>query len=298
VVVTDEAGDDLEGLEPAIAVCRRSGVQVYVVGPEAPIGQIKLPSTAENAPLTAGLESAAPEVLPLGYLDGSGDEHVGSGFGPWALTRLCRETGGVFFVESPQSGYRATIVQRFAPDYVSAAEYKRQAEANKSRLALLSAVQRCAADKPALPALRFSGDAEMVSAAMLAAQKAAAKLDALLVELNVLLDQGEADRQSESSPRWQAEFDLARGRVLALQARLAGLQRTLAEQRAAETLAGGTWQMVPAELLDGVEPSEPMQRGRTYLRRVVETHEGTPWALLAKRELDQPEGWAWQAAAP
>ncbi len=31
-----------------------------------------------------------------------------------------------------------------------------------------------------------------------------------------------------------------------------------------------------------------------YLSRVIRDHEGTPWALLAKRELDQPLGWRWK----
>ena len=30
-----------------------------------------------------------------------------------------------------------------------------------------------------------------------------------------------------------------------------------------------------------------------YLNRVTKEHEGTPWAMLAKRELDDPLGWKW-----
>jgi hypothetical protein len=32
---------------------------------------------------------------------------------------------------------------------------------------------------------------------------------------------------------------------------------------------------------------------REYLQRVIQEHPDTPWALLARRELDTPFGWDW-----
>ncbi|MEM8913988.1 MAG: VWA domain-containing protein, partial [Planctomycetota bacterium] len=32
---------------------------------------------------------------------------------------------------------------------------------------------------------------------------------------------------------------------------------------------------------------------REFLSGVIEAHPGTPWALLAKKELDVPIGWKW-----
>jgi hypothetical protein len=31
-----------------------------------------------------------------------------------------------------------------------------------------------------------------------------------------------------------------------------------------------------------------------YLNRVIKDHPGTPWALLAQRELKDPLGWKWE----
>ena len=31
-----------------------------------------------------------------------------------------------------------------------------------------------------------------------------------------------------------------------------------------------------------------------YLSRVVKDHPGTPWAMLAERELKEPVGWTWK----
>ena len=36
------------------------------------------------------------------------------------------------------------------------------------------------------------------------------------------------------------------------------------------------------------------ERARFYLNRVSSEHAGTPWSLLAKRELKEPLGWRWQ----
>jgi hypothetical protein len=36
------------------------------------------------------------------------------------------------------------------------------------------------------------------------------------------------------------------------------------------------------------------QKANVYLRRVIDEHPETPWALIAKKELDSPFGWKWQ----
>ena len=35
-------------------------------------------------------------------------------------------------------------------------------------------------------------------------------------------------------------------------------------------------------------------KGRQYLQRVVDDHPGTPWAMVAQRELTKPFGWRWE----
>ena len=56
-----------------------------------------------------------------------------------------------------------------------------------------------------------------------------------------------------------------------------------------------TWQLVPADEVSGVgsQLQNAGDKAREYLGRVVKDHPGTPWALLAQRELNEPIGWKW-----
>ena len=60
--------------------------------------------------------------------------------------------------------------------------------------------------------------------------------------LHDVLIKGEADRAKLTSPRWQAEFDLAFGRVLAIKARLDGYNSMIAALK-----RGKTFQKVEAK---------------------------------------------------
>jgi hypothetical protein len=56
------------------------------------------------------------------------------------------------------------------------------------------------------------------------------------------------------------------------------------------------WRLVAS---DKIESGPEMRKGgelaRTYLKRVIDEHPGTPWALMAERELSTPLGWTWEA---
>jgi hypothetical protein len=56
-----------------------------------------------------------------------------------------------------------------------------------------------------------------------------------------------------------------------------------------------TWTISPSEKIavDSRLEKEANQ-ARELLKNVVENHPGTPWALLAARELSNPIGWEWQ----
>ena len=46
----------------------------------------------------------------------------------------------------------------------------------------------------------------------------------------------------------------------------------------------------------GAGDEAPSRQRVEYLNRVVDDHAGTPWALLAERELSAPMGWGWTEA--
>ena len=56
-----------------------------------------------------------------------------------------------------------------------------------------------------------------------------------------------------------------------------------------------TWTLIPAnEISVGGQYTKAAEKATELLTRVAQEHAGTPWALLAERELASPIGWRWQ----
>jgi hypothetical protein len=147
--------------------------------------------------------------------------------------------------------------------------------------------------------LRFERrDEAEFAAALSEVQKVPARLEPQLARLFEVLKVGEADREKEASPRWQAGFDLAMGRILALIARTESYNAMLAKAKRGMRFKdpkNNTWVLKPGKDLSevGSQLEKTAERAKFYLQRVVDNHPKTPWALLAKQELDQPMGWKW-----
>ncbi len=131
-----------------------------------------------------------------------------------------------------------------------------------------------------------------------AAQQPAALVSNKINRLYEILKMGEIGRESEVSLRWKAGYDLAMGRVLAVKIRAESYNKLLAMLKTKskfENEKNNVWVLKPAnEILTGSATEKLADKARMYLQRVVDEHPGTPWALLAKRELQQPIGWALQ----
>jgi len=328
LVFTDEAGDDIGQLDQTVDLCRRLTMPVYVVGRPAPFGRrmayVKWVDPDPNfdqrpqwVPIRLGPESLLPERLKL-HFTGSDEPLLDSGFGPFGLTRLCFETGGLYFSAHPNrvvgrqvSGFEtdnlaahfetffdADTMRPYQPEYVSIQEYQRLAAANRARQALLAAAHQSWTSPMKNVRLRFPKRDEATLAASLSrAQQAAALLQPKIDTLCQILLAGEADRSKLRRPRWQAGYDLALGRALATQVRTAGYNVMLAKAKQGMPFSSeknNTWVLRAAE----DQASSPLQKiarkSRVYLERVEQQHAGTPWALLAKRELATPLGWRWE----
>ena len=108
---------------------------------------------------------------------------------------------------------------------------------------------------------------------------------------------GQADRAKLTSPRWQAEFDLAMGRILAAKARIDGYNAQLAvikQGKAFKDATHDTWILHPSDSISAGSALDKMAKNaQMYLNRVITEHPGTPWAEMARRELAMQPGWAW-----
>jgi hypothetical protein len=328
IVFTDEAGDDGARVDETVDVCRKFAMPVYIVGRPAPFGREtayvkwvdpdpKYDQRPQWTPVTLGPESLAPEALKLRFIDGSDGELLDSGFGPYALTRLCYETGGLYFSTHPNravgrrvSGdetdnlsahfaafFDSDAMRPYQPDYVSGVEYVRRVQASRTRRALVEAAQLTWTSQLEGMQLRFPkrDDAELAQLLTTAQQTAAVLQPKLDFLWNTLLA-GEPDRAEESEPRWQAGYDLAAGRALAAKVRADGYNMMLAKAKQGMEFKqerNNTWVLRPGEEFAATSLEQLAARATAYLERVRDEHPGTPWEMVARRELETPLGWRW-----
>lgn len=331
VVVSDEVGDDEARLDECLAVCRRYEMPIYCIGVPAPFGRQnvevkyvdpdpKFDQSVQWIGVRQGPESMLPEAVQLAFTgtDRSDEyNYLDSGFGPFSLTRLCVETGGIYFAVHPNrtTGERRVtetavmsarlnhffdpaIMRNYQPDYVSAKEYNDLVQSNKARLALVMAARNSWIDSMERPRLEFPKvDEGEFKRSLDQGQQVAAKLEPKVRALYDILKQGEVDRPKLTQPRWQAGFDLAMGRTLAVQVRTRVYNAMLAKAKNGlkfENPENDTFVLVPSdEISVGSELEKMGKQARMYLERVCKDHASTPWALLAERELKEPIGWKW-----
>lgn len=330
VVMTDEVGDDQEMLERSIEICRRWAIPVYVVGVPAPFGRqdtlvkwVDPDPNYDQSPqwgqVAQGPESYLLERIKL-HIPGLHEETapLDSGFGPFALTRLCYETGGIFFAVHPNRNSRRhvsrgetenysaylqrffdpTVMRKYRPDYVSEQVYLRRLQDNAARSSLVEAARMSWVESFERARLRFPKRSEADLANLLTeAQKQAAKLEPKVNLLYERLKPGEVARDKESSPRWQAGYDLAMGRVLAVKVRTEAYNAMLAKAKRGmkfQNEVNDTWILRhDDEVSVGSQLRKLADKSRMYLQRVVNEHPSTPWAMLAEKELSVALGWKW-----
>lgn len=330
VVFTDEAGDDIEAIDAALELCRKHEMPVYVIGVPAPFGRqdafVKWIDPDPNydqspqwVPVHQGPESLLPERVKLLFGGRREEEEpLDSGFGPFGLCRLAYETGGLYFTVHPNrkvgpsiprwetaamsshlaSFFDPRVMRRYRPEYVSAQQYAEFVKSNRACLALVEAARLSAITPMENVRLVFPRvDDGQFARDLSNAQRTAAKLEPQIGALAAILREGEPDRERITKPRWQAGFDTAIGRALAVKVRTEGYNSMLALAKQGLEFKGeqsDTWELRPADTITtGSALAKDAADARRYLERVVAEHEGTPWALEAAQELRAPLGWEW-----
>ncbi len=313
IIVTDERGDDYSLLEDVVRRCAREGVKTYCVGNTSIFGREKGyvryawefegEQFEEDIPVDQGPETAAAEGLQLPFWTASaaGLDRMSSGYGPYTLSRLCSETGGIFFIADDSQGrkFDDCIMRQYAPDYRPLTDYQRQLSSNLAKAALVAAAQKAIVDDVPIPQLAFLANNDNVLREQITeAQKPLAVLDYFLQDLQGILEQGEKHRDKLDSDRWRASYDLAMGRVLAMRVRAFGYNSVLAEMKANPkrfaNADNNQWRLEPSEeITAGAAVKRMHDKAMGYLNRVVNEHPGTPWAFLAQVELRDPLGWKW-----
>lgn len=318
IVVTDETGDDFgKPMEEAISLCRRFGAKAYCIGPSAVFGRRKgyVPYVApENKrtyqlPVDLGPETAMLENvrLPFWY-DGPQFEYLTSGFGPYALSRLVNETSGVYFMTSmttmaglsPLGEFDGELLKPFAPEYRfgSVQEYEADLKKHPLRYATVMAAQASEAmQPPGTPDLDIKVTPANFRQQATNAQQKAAEIQLALDSILQAFPQGiEKELAKEASPRWRVTFCLSYGRLLAQKTRcleyntaLANLKGNLTPEDVGKK--SNHWIFQPdTEVNYATTMRRSAKLAEELLRQVVDEAPGTPWAILASRELAQPFG--------
>ena len=330
IVFTDEVGDDQQHADLVATYCARQQMRVFVVGVPAPFGKRHVrmkfvefdPQFADDeqwAEVEQGPESRYPEVVTVRPKNRP-DEPIDSGYGPFSLSKLCAETGGMYFAVHANRGaggrvddsatapmssglryfFDPNVMRDYRPDYLSQAEVDRLLAANRAKRALVDAARAAEVAPMDAPTTTFprEDDGRLVNL-LSEAQKKAAVLQPKIDALHGLLAAGLPDRDKIEEKRWQAGYDLALGRVLALKVRTDAYNILLAQAKSGMKFKdpkNDTWVLKPSVDVSkvGSQTERLAKQADELLRRVVADHAGTPWAQLAAEELKSPLGYSWE----
>lgn len=312
-IVTDERGDDApQYLESVITLGKRTNTRFFTIGNAAIFGQQKgfvkyvfEDGFVDYLPVDQGPESAFPDAVQLPFI-GSGPDwrlkQMSAGYGPYALTRLCAETGGMFLITAETRGpnFDRAIMRRYAPDYRPVRLQEQEILKNGAKTSLVNVAKMTYSNGAPVPELTFRGyNDNILRTDVGEAQKPVAEIDYQLRRYYETLSVGEKHRDTIREARWQAAFDLAMGRVLAMRIRYAGYNQMLANMKVSpksfKSEKNNMWRLVPAgDILTGPSMRKAAASAKVYLKRVIDDHPGTPWAMLAERELSMELGWAWE----
>jgi hypothetical protein len=337
-MVSDESGDDGANVEEAIDRCKRADAPVYFLGRYSVFGFPYARMTWKDPKyglthwlrIQRGPETAFPECLQFDGLHERWDIYS-SGFGPYEQVRLCRETGGIFFLlpgnEDNLSGrgsheerkYEMLDMKEYLPDLSARTVYARERDTNKFRNGLFQIITKL---NPFLDnglqmqEHHFSADRAKFTEQGGANFGKAVKALKTLNEAIVFLDQLKPLRDKEKSERWRAHFDLMHAQCLAYRVRLFQYILALDQHQALKleptkkTPDGklyNEWHLGRVQKMLPPTPAQVKQAGidldelngqekkaKEEFAAVVQSHPRTPWAKLAANELAVGFGLEWR----
>lgn len=323
VIVTDERGDDYNGrtnndylyLDRVIAKLRRHNAKVYCVGNAAIFGREKgyvdfTDDTGyqwKSIAVDQGPESVGPQRLQLPFWGGSSRaiDRLSASYGPYALTRVCAETNGLYLIAAHSVGaikFPQEVMRKYRPFYGPIPKYLQQLQRSRAKSALDKTARMTLRENIPSPQRTFRADTETALRREIAqAQRPFARLNYHLTEMLNVLKDGEKDRNKITEDRWRAAYDLAMGRMLATKVRAYGYQTMIAEMastpKSFKSKGNNQWRIVPSSNWQNYPPSikKEAKAAIVYLKRVIDEHPQTPWALLAEHELGEGKlGWEWR----
>ena len=309
VLVTDESADDYSNIEEVMTACKRLRVPVFVIGRQAMFGTDRLqyrwvdPQTKDVywTTIRRGPESAAPEALQWDGLHPRREDQP-SGFAPYDLARLTKETGGRYFllptaenerVRQREKAYNYSEIRELSPDYEGRPAYlaRRNASRLRSGMAQIIEQTRTFGLREDFP-LNIN---ELVPAIVQATGQARERYQ-VVASLEKQLRTLQRDRDRDPERRWQANYDLMLAQLVYSQVKLMEYVAFM-EQWAGEIRQGkppipankpSADKIVSWTITHGPQPvapdkltEKPRAEAKRLLEQVIATYPNTPWADLA-----------------
>jgi hypothetical protein len=325
VIVTDESGDDGDLVEQARLALVNRDVAVYVLGRQAMFGYDRVHlryvdpvtkdvywPTIRRGPETAGFEQLQWDGLWQGRID-----EQASGFAPYELARLVKETAGIYFLlpneeelrNRPQGekAYSLKTLKEYVPDYESRSEYSvgiGQSELRRSlvELILLTKQEQFGFNR------HFPVDpANLAEAMNQVIVQVNIQLPAL-IEFEKKLRALEPLRDKEVDRRWQANYDLALAQIVAFQVKAYEYRACLKEMVAlaqqgklvpknppipGQRRTDWVIDHNPTPKAPKEETEKKYAEATRLLKLVIERHPDSPWADLAQTTLTRGLSCGW-----
>ena len=310
VLVTDESGDDGEYVEEARQAAIAREVPVYVIGRQALFGFRKLqvtykdPVTKDNywVHIDRGPETADVEALQWDGIHTRWDEQP-SGFAPYELARLAKDTTGIYFLlpseeesrtHRREMAYSMATLKEYVPDYESRTAYAERRQKSEFRRTLYEIIQetRKYPFRHAYPVI----PAQMLDAVAQDLPGVTERLN-ILIAIEKRLRGMEKNRNRETERRWQAAYDLMLAQIVTYQIKAYEYRACLLEMQAnppkpskmpTPELTVAWWLNHSHEMKAPKEKTEKVYaEAMRLLKLVIERHPKTPWADLAQDEINR-----------
>jgi len=319
VIPTDESGERAEGerkesdgayVEEAVLAAKKIQMPIYVIGRQSVFGYpyahlvYKDPETGDTywPRIVRGPESPEMECLQTEGLHGRWDQQS-SGFGPYELVRLARDTGGIYFMmpepdlQVPETRYDPLDMKEYVPEYDVRREYLQHRDGSLFRKAVYEVIK---ATNGVAVDLHFNIEPQKLRQEAEKAYVQARKNRETLAAAYKYLKDVEKLRDKEPSQRWRAHYDLISGQIFAYQVKLFEyeyfLQDFVSKPQTPKNKPDAkydvwwgishsnhktkTW--APEKFI-----KEPTEKAQELLQKVIELHPGTPWASRARVELSR-----------
>ncbi|PQO27652.1 hypothetical protein C5Y96_19185 [Blastopirellula marina] len=323
IVVTDESGnsDDNEGrLEKAISIARATDTRVFILGREAvfgyPFAHVQWMHPEEGTihllPVDRGPEAALIEQLQT---DGFGKrtDALTSGFGPFEQVRMAKETGGIFFMLPGEEAninnaidrrYEPKTMDMYRPNLSSRMEQVGEVKNDPLKTLVtkiiydLNPYQESVADVIEIQQV-FSGDLQRFRQQVRQQQ---AKMITYITYLDRAIEAAENNRNlrdDSTSLRWNANYDLLYGQLLAYRARAFEYGAYLtkfadnppAPPQMPAYMEFRGWRLATTDELSAPDKTEAdISLSRDVLQFVMQEHAGTPWSTRASWEIKRGFG--------